>query len=433
MRRRNEEISDKGFPLPDWYLEDYPEGEEEYSEKVPSKEMDSYLQTPVSAKRLVWSRWLLPFIGLLCVVFGALILMAAILEKPWVKTHQVVDEGVRRPITSIEREAAPTLSGVVGKGLEGESSGRGTLKHERPIVSKPPESRTMSAKRTIDEKAVIIGALEESEKTRAEERGYRDTLLGREIPEGDTRIKEETPKTIRVREEPSPREIHEKSRKEISQSRPVTPNAVKLERETGRIEVAPTKASEPREMSVREPSQRTHTKDLGDTRAPQKYDAPSTTKDKSIPIARLPIDARSSIEREERIIQIKIPSLIATEEEVKNFFAQYRERYARKDLEGLFSLFSSRAVENGRYGIEEMKKTYLDFFDKSQKLRYHIKDPKIEIYQNGVEVKARYKIEQTAKKGGKENIWWGDIRWILEREDGALKISLLDYRPQRSP
>jgi hypothetical protein len=433
MRRRNEEISDKGFPLPDWYLEDYPQGEEEYSGKVPPKEMDSYLQTPVSAKRLGWSRWLIPFIGLLCVIFGALILMSVILKKPWVKTRQVVDEGVRLPITSIEGEAAPTLPGVVGKGMEGESSGRGTLEHEKPIVSKPAESRTMSAERTIDEKAVIIGTLEEGEKIQAEERGYRDTLLGREIPEGDTKIKEETPKTIRVREEPSPREIHEKSVKEISQSRPVTPGAVELEKETGRIEVAPTKASESREISVRKPSRRTHTKDLSDTRAPQKYDAPSTIEDKSISVARPPIDVSSSIEREERIIQIKIPSLIATEEEVKNFFAEYGERYARKDLEGLFSLFSSRAVENGRYGIAEMKKTYSDFFDKSQKLRYHIEDPRIEIYQNGVEVKARYKIEQTAKKGGKENIWWGDIRWILERENGALKISLLDYRPQRSP
>jgi hypothetical protein len=144
------------------------------------------------------------------------------------------------------------------------------------------------------------------------------------------------------------------------------------------------------------------------------------------------MDSSLSIEREEPIIQIKIPSLITTEEEVNNFFAEYKDRYARKDLEGLFSLFSSRAVENGRYGVEEMKKIYSDFFDKSQKLRYHIEGTKIEIYQNGVEVKGRYKIEQTVKKGQKENVWWGDVRWILVRENGALKISLLDYRPHRS-
>jgi curved DNA-binding protein CbpA len=132
------------------------------------------------------------------------------------------------------------------------------------------------------------------------------------------------------------------------------------------------------------------------------------------------------------IAQLKEPSLIATEGEVENFFAEYRERYARKDLEGLFSLFSSRAVENGRLGFEEMKKIYSDFFDKSEELRYQMEDTRIQIFQNAVEVWCLYKIEQTAKKGGKENVWWGDIRWILIRENGNLKVRFLDYKPRGS-
>ncbi len=256
--------------------------------------------------------------------------------------------------------------------------------------------------------------------------------MGQEILEGDTKVKEKAPETISVGEEPSAREIHEKLVIERSQSRPITAGAAELERETRRIEVTPAEASKPREMSVRQPGQLNHTKDISTTRRLRKYDVPSDMEDKNIEVARLPMDSISSLEQEEPIIQINIPSLIATEDEVENFFAEYRERYALKDLEGLFSLFSSRAVENGRYGIEEMKKIYSDFFDKSQKLRYHIEDTKIEIYQNGVEVKGRYKIEQTIKKGQKENVWWGDIRWLLVRENGALKISLLDYRPHRS-
>jgi curved DNA-binding protein CbpA len=132
------------------------------------------------------------------------------------------------------------------------------------------------------------------------------------------------------------------------------------------------------------------------------------------------------------VAQLKESSLLATEGEVESFFAEYRERYARKDLEGLLSLFSSRAVENGRFGFEEMQKIYSDFFDKSEELRYQMEDTRIQIFQNAVEVWCLYKIEQTAKKGGKKNVWWGDIRWILIRENGNLKVRFLDYKPRGS-
>ena len=429
MRRSKEVISDKGFPFPNWDLEDSPEVQEECSDKITPKEMDSWLQTPSSPKRWKWSKWSFFLVGLLCVALGVLQLTVISFMKPKVKSPQLVSERIRFPIPSIEREEEITIPRVVGRK---EREEEGTLEHEEPTVSKPPEPSMMIPERWIDEKVAIIGALGEDERTHAGERHPKDTILGQEILQRDTRIKGKTPKTISVGEEPSAREIHEKSVRGMLQSRPITAGAVELERETGRIEVTPTKASEPREMSVRQPNQLSHTEDRSITRALKKYDAPRHMKDKGISAGRLPIDSSSSIEREKRIIQIKTPSLIATEEEVENFFAEYRERYARKDLEGLFSLFSSRAVENGRYGIEEMKKIYSDFFGKSQRLRYHIEETKIEIYQNGVEVKGRYKIEQTAKKGGKQNVWWGDIRWVLVRETGVLKISLLDYRPHRS-
>lgn len=128
--------------------------------------------------------------------------------------------------------------------------------------------------------------------------------------------------------------------------------------------------------------------------------------------------------------QLTPPPLIATEQEVKQFFSQYRERYNRKDIEGLLSLFSSRAVQNGRDGFDEIKKIYSNFFVQSQKLRYDIEDMGIQIYQNAVEVQGRYKIDQTAKGGRKKKVWRGDIRWILLRENGSLKIRFLDFRPQ---
>jgi len=417
-----------------WDQEDYPEVEEEYSEKVTPKEMDSWLQTLTSSKGKKWSRRSLLLVGILCVVLAVLQLSVISFMKPKVKRAQLVGKRKRLPIRSIEREEEPTIPLVVGrKGMEEKSSGGGTLEEEKPIVSKAPEPSMMLSERGIDERVVIIGATGEAGKTQAEERRYRDTILGEEILEGDTKIGEKTPETISVREEPSTGEIHERSVKEISQPRPITAGAVEVERETGRIEVIPTKTSEPREKPLRQPSRLSYPNDLSDTRALKKYDFPSTIQDKSISVGRFPIDSSWSIEREERVIQAKLPSLIATEEEVRQFFVNYTERYNQRDIAGFLSLFSPEAVQNRRGGFDEIKKAYSDFFDKSQELRYHIEDTKIEIYQNGVEVKGRFRVDQILKKRGKKRVLRGDIRWILVRENDALKISLLDYGQQESP
>jgi hypothetical protein len=124
--------------------------------------------------------------------------------------------------------------------------------------------------------------------------------------------------------------------------------------------------------------------------------------------------------------------LIATEEEVRQFFANYTERYTQKDLDGFLSLFSPRAVQNRQDGLEGIRKIYGNFFKQSQEIEYRIDDIKIEIYQNAAEVKARYELVQLLKKSGEKKIWRGDIRWTLVKENGALKILSLDYQPQKS-
>ena len=58
---------------------------------------------------------------------------------------------------------------------------------------------------------------------------------------------------------------------------------------------------------------------------------------------------------------------------------------------------------------------------------------KIEIYQNAVEVKARYVIDQGLKEGGQKKVWRGSIRWVLIKEEGTLKILSLDYQHQKTP
>ena len=127
-----------------------------------------------------------------------------------------------------------------------------------------------------------------------------------------------------------------------------------------------------------------------------------------------------------------LPSLLAQEEEIRRFFAEYIDRYTKKDIHGFLSVFSPKAIQNQKEGLEAIKNIYSRFLNQSDELQYHLDDMKIEIYQNVVEVRARYKLDQVLAKQGSEKIWRGDIRWVLIREGGALKIISLDYRNEKT-
>jgi hypothetical protein len=126
-------------------------------------------------------------------------------------------------------------------------------------------------------------------------------------------------------------------------------------------------------------------------------------------------------------------SLLAKEEEVKQFFSNYVDRYNRKDIGGFLSFFSSKAVHNQKDGFKGIRNIYTKFFDESEELRYQIEGMRTEIYQNRIEAKARFKVDQILKKPKKEMVWSGNIRWVLGREDGVLKIVSLDYQNEKSP
>ena len=136
--------------------------------------------------------------------------------------------------------------------------------------------------------------------------------------------------------------------------------------------------------------------------------------------------------KEERAVSSR-PSLLAREEEVEQFFSNYVDQYHRKDVGGFLSFFSSKAVQNQKEGLKGMRGIYTKFFEESKELRYQIEGMKTEIYQNRVEVKARFRIDQTLKKANQEKVWSGSIRWVLGREDGVLKIVSLDYQNEKSP
>lgn len=125
--------------------------------------------------------------------------------------------------------------------------------------------------------------------------------------------------------------------------------------------------------------------------------------------------------------------LLATQEEVNRFLAAYVVRYNGRDIDGFLSFFSLKAIQNQKEGLEEIRKIYTNFFDQSVALRFQIEEMRQEIYQNAVEVKARYVINQVLKGGRTEREWSGQVRWILVKEDGALKILSLDYQHLKSP
>lgn len=130
-----------------------------------------------------------------------------------------------------------------------------------------------------------------------------------------------------------------------------------------------------------------------------------------------------------------------TEEEVRQFLDYYKNQYTGKNIGDFVSLFSSKAVQNGRDDFNEIRRIYSDFFEQSQELRYHLEDIRIKIYtgalvfglfyENTVLAEGRYRVDQILKKTGKKKVWEGDIRWILIGENGALKILSLDFKHQK--
>ena len=135
---------------------------------------------------------------------------------------------------------------------------------------------------------------------------------------------------------------------------------------------------------------------------------------------------------ETRLADHSKPSLVASEEEVRAFFGNYTMIYNQKNIEGFLSSFSPQAVQNQTDKYEEIKRIYTRFFRQSAELSYHIEGLKIEVYENGAEAKAQFQVEQVLRAGGEIKMWEGSIRWVLHKENGALRIISLDYQNHKS-
>ncbi|MDP2971438.1 MAG: DnaJ domain-containing protein [Deltaproteobacteria bacterium] len=128
----------------------------------------------------------------------------------------------------------------------------------------------------------------------------------------------------------------------------------------------------------------------------------------------------------------KVEKRVANEEEVRQFLANYIDRYVRKDINGFLSLFSSKAIQNGKDRLEKIREIYVRFFDQSEELTYRLDDIKVSISGSEAEAMVRYQVIQRLKNRGGEKLWRGNLRWVLVKEDGVLRIITLDYQNDKS-
>jgi curved DNA-binding protein CbpA len=123
---------------------------------------------------------------------------------------------------------------------------------------------------------------------------------------------------------------------------------------------------------------------------------------------------------------------VAGEDEVERFFEDYLRCYTQRDIDGFLGFFSRRAIQNRKENIDEIRRIYSQFFNHSESLLYHLKNPKIDIFPNNAQVRASYEIRQVLQTGD-TRLWKGNVEWTLMREDGKLKIFSLLYQHDRSP
>ena len=64
-------------------------------------------------------------------------------------------------------------------------------------------------------------------------------------------------------------------------------------------------------------------------------------------------------------------------------------------------------------------------------VQYRVTINEIKPQQNSVEVRGQYALEGVLLNGRKKQNRKGQVRWVLVREDGDLKIVSLDYQPQK--
>lgn len=131
------------------------------------------------------------------------------------------------------------------------------------------------------------------------------------------------------------------------------------------------------------------------------------------------------------LIEAQVTPAPFTEEEARQFINEYKERFARRDLDAYMALFSREAAENRMLPYADIQMAYKRTIALSHSIQYQIKIYSIQTQGKSAFVQGRYEILQTFKRGGKARVMKGDIQWVLAWEDGSLKIREINYGKDR--
>jgi hypothetical protein len=212
-------------------------------------------------------------------------------------------------------------------------------------------------------------------------------------------IEEARPEKRPSQEESPIRVTVEKSSKTTSQSDPTPADASQLRKEEAVIGATSIQLPEIRKTFAEVKPVAKMTEHERPKRAEENTAKKSTKQGVTSPeeISSIHRSSETSIAASNSTSQAYLPiylndppsSLGITKEEVNQLLTNYVEYYTKRDIDRLF-------------------------------------------YQNAVEAKSRYRIYQVLQDG-KTNVWEGRVRWILERENGDLKIRYLGYRQEKSP
>ncbi len=111
-------------------------------------------------------------------------------------------------------------------------------------------------------------------------------------------------------------------------------------------------------------------------------------------------------------------------EEAHLFIVLYILAYDKGDIEDFINFYSKSAIENNKMDYEHIRKAYKKNFKKG-KYQYGLNNVQFKSSGDDIIVTGEYILKNISKE--KAIPVKGNIRWVLSREDGALKIMKSDY------
>ena len=118
---------------------------------------------------------------------------------------------------------------------------------------------------------------------------------------------------------------------------------------------------------------------------------------------------------------------VITEMEARRFLDEYVTEYVKMDVDAFMTFFSRKAIENRMLTYADIREIYQRTFENSDSLRYDLKIYTVQTYKESTIVTGRYEVIQIFKASPLRKVYKGNIQWELIREDGALKIKVINY------